>query len=49
MQCPMGVENLLDYMFSSLFTKHEVPKECIFTIALQKDKSNPDTVSTFEF
>ena len=36
----MGLENLLDYMFSSLFTKNEVAKKYIFTIVLQKDKSN---------
>ena len=37
----MGLEDLLDYMFSSLFTKHEVAKEYIFTIAIQEDKSRP--------
>lgn len=37
----MGLKNLLDYMFSSLFTKHEVAKEYIFTMAFQNDKSNP--------
>ena len=37
----MGLENILDYTFSPLFAKHEFAKECIFTIALQNDKSNP--------
>ena len=37
----MGLENILDYMFSPLYAKHEFAKEYIFTIALQNDKSNP--------
>lgn len=37
----MGLKKLLDYMFSSLFTKHEVTKEYIFTMAFQNDKSKP--------
>ena len=36
--------NILSYGLGKLFTKHEVPKEYIFTIAHQKDKLNPDTI-----
>ena len=39
--CPMGWENLLGYMFSSLFLQLKVAKGETFTTALQKDKSNP--------
>ena len=37
----MGCENLLVYMFSSLFTQNKVAKGLHFTTALEKDKSNP--------
>lgn len=37
----MGVENLLNYMFSSLFSKHKVAKGYIFMAAFQMEKSNP--------
>ena len=37
----MGWENLLGYMFSSLFLQLKVAKGETFTTALQKDKSNP--------
>ena len=37
----MGWENLLGYMFSSLFLQLKVAKGKTFTTALQKDKSNP--------
>ena len=40
--CPMSWENVLGYMFSSLFTQLKVAKGYIFTMALQKDKPNPD-------
>ena len=41
----MDWENLLDYIFSSLFAQHKVAK--IFTMALEKDNSNPDLKSSF--
>ena len=42
--CPMGWDNLLCYIFSSLFTLHKVLR-WIFMTALPKDKSNPDIFS----
>ena len=44
-RCSMDWENLLDYIFSSLFAQHKVAK--IFTMALEKDNSNPDLKSSF--
>ena len=41
----MGWENLLVYMFSSLFTQNKVVKGLHFKTALEKDKSNPVIVS----
>ena len=37
----MNWENLLGYIFSYLYTQYKVAKRLIFTVALQKDKSNP--------
>ena len=37
----MGWENMLSYMFSSLFIQRKVAKGQIFTMALQKDNLNP--------
>ena len=37
----MGWENLLGYMFSSLFTQHKVAKGKLFMTALPKDNLNP--------
>ena len=36
----MDWENLLRYVFSSLFAQHKAAKEKTFMTALQKDKSN---------
>ena len=46
-RCSMVWENLLDYIFSFLFAQHKVAKRQIFTMALQKDNSNPDLKSSF--
>ena len=40
-------ENVLDYMFSSLFTQHKFAKGYIFTRAHQKDNSNPNCLIFF--
>ena len=37
----MGWENLLGYMFPSLFTQHKATKGKKFTAALPKGKPNP--------
>ena len=36
----MGWENVLGYMFASLYVQHKIAKGEIFMAALQKDKSN---------
>ena len=39
--CPMGSQNCLGYMFSSLFAQRKVAKRYIFTTALQKEPKLP--------
>ena len=41
----MGWENLLVYMFPSLFAQNKAVKGLHFKTALEKDKSNPVIVS----
>ena len=43
----MGWENLVGYVFSSLFAQHKVANGYIFTTALAKDKSNPEKTERY--
>ena len=47
LSCLMGWENLVGYVFSSLFAQHKVANGYIFTTALAKDKSNPEKTERY--